>query len=201
MSAAASTERPDDARASIEAAAAGQLPPWAVAGPERREHIARVASLMGQWAAALGLLPAEQTRWQAAAWLHDALRDADPGTLRTALPAGFARAPGPLLHGPAAAERLRLLDDPELLDAIRYHTVGHPAFGELGRALYLADFLEPGRDFLAGWRTALRSRMPHERAAVLVEVLGARLAHLVERRRPIRPETAAFWSVAVGGEG
>jgi hypothetical protein len=39
--------------------------------------------------------------------------------------------------------------------------------------------------------------MPHEMDAVLVEVLASRLRHLVEGRRPIRPETAAFWSAVV----
>jgi hypothetical protein len=39
--------------------------------------------------------------------------------------------------------------------------------------------------------------MPAEMDEVLLEVLGARLQHLVEVRKTIRPETAAFWSANV----
>ncbi|HUH14052.1 MAG TPA: hypothetical protein VMK65_13135, partial [Longimicrobiales bacterium] len=59
---------------------------------------------------------------------------------------------------------------------------------------YLADFLEPGRDFSVEWRASLRQRMPEELDAVLAEVLAARLGHLLEERRAIRPETLSFWN-------
>jgi HD superfamily phosphohydrolase YqeK len=201
MSAAALTDRstplPDDPPTAA-AAVHGELPDWAAAGPQRREHIARVAALMDEWARRLALPEAERQRWRAAAWLHDALREADPAELRRSLPADYHDFPDPLLHGPAVAQRLAGELDAELCDAIRYHTIGHPSLGRLGRALYLADFLEPGRDFLPAWRASLRERMPDELDEVLVEVLDARIRHLLERRKPIRPETAAFWSSVVG---
>jgi 2-amino-4-hydroxy-6-hydroxymethyldihydropteridine diphosphokinase len=168
-------------------------------GPERRAHIARVAALLGTWAAALGLDPAERDEWIAAGWLHDVLRDAPPESLRAEVPAELRDVPGPLLHGPAAAERLRGRASPRLLDAVRYHSIGHPSRDRLGRALYLADFLEPGRDFETEWRAWLTARMPGEMDVVLVEVVAARISHLVTSRKPIRPETAAFWSQIVSG--
>jgi HD superfamily phosphohydrolase YqeK len=182
----------------IRAAARGELPDWAEISPGRRAHLARVAALLDTWARALNLPPAERERWVAAGWLHDCLRDADPQKLRTELPPPFREFPAPLLHGPAAAEWLQGDGDPELRDAIRYHTIGHPSFARLGCALYLADFLEPGRNFLADWRAALRARMPAEMNEVLLEVLATRIRHLLEVRKPIRPETAAFWSARVG---
>jgi len=182
-------------------AAAGVLPDWACAGDRRRAHAGRVAELMADWAHSLGLAQGEVARWTAVGWLHDALRDADAAELRRIVPPEFANAPGALLHGPAAAERLRGRVDVEMEVAIRYHTVGHPAFGALGCALYLADYLEPGRKFSSEWRALLRERMPMEHAAVLVDVIAARVAHLLERRKPIRPETAAFWTNALGRAG
>lgn len=182
----------------VRQAGEGRLPAWAVVSDTRREHIARVASLLGEWAGALELAPEERLRWIAAGTLHDALRDAPEGALREILRGDYADFPPPLLHGPAAARRLEGDADDALLDAIRYHTLGHPRLDRLGRALYLADFLEPGRDFAVGWRAGLRARMPHDLDGVLVEVVAARIAHLVEARRPIRPETAAFWSSLVG---
>ena len=181
----------------VEAAARGELPEWAVASPARREHMARVAALLAEWAEELSLSPADRTRWAAVGWLHDALRDAPPDELRREVPDELRHLPGPALHGPAAAERLRDGADPALLQAIRYHTIGHPSLDRLGKALYLADFLEPGRDFEIEWRKSLRARMPAEMDEVLLEVLGARLQHLVEVRKTIRPETAAFWSANV----
>jgi len=180
----------------IERAARGELPSWAEATPERREHMSRVAGLMEEWAGGLRLSQAEQVRFRAAGFLHDTLRDAEPETLRHRVPPALQRLPERVLHGPAAAERLRNdgVADGELLLAVAYHTLGHCSFGLLGRALYLADFLEPGRDLLNDWRRALRSRMPGEVGAVLSTVLGARIAHLVERGGRLRPETVAFWN-------
>ena len=180
----------------VERAARGELPSWAEASPSRREHMARVAALLDGWAVALGVPDQERVRWAAAAWLHDALRDADPATLRGRLPPDAAALPGLLLHGPAAAERLRVdgVRDGELLAAIAWHTLGHPDLGTLGRALYAADFLEPGRDLLNEWRAGLRRRAPVQLTAVVREILGARIAHLVGRGSVLRPETISFWN-------
>lgn len=186
----------------VERAAAGELPEWAEAGAARLDHMSRVAALLDEWSATLGLSVADRMRWTAVAWLHDALHDADPEALRPRVPPALSGLPGLLLHGPAAAERLRMdgVRDGDLLRAVAYHTLGHPDFGLLGQALYAADFLEPGRDLLNEWRASLRARMPAERAEVVREILGARIAYLVERRSTLRPETVAFWN-SLAGEG
>lgn len=181
---------------SVERAALGELPSWTEADQDRRGHMARVAALLDAWGVALGLPEEERVRWAAVAWLHDALRSADPEALRARVPAAMSALPGLLLHGPAAAERLRGdgVRDGDLLRAIAYHTLGHARLGALGRALYAADFLEPGRDLLNEWRSALRERMPGALTDVVREVLGARIAHLVGRGSTLRPETVEFWN-------
>ena len=189
MSAAAST---DTLGPTVRAAARGRMPAWAQASPKRRAHVARVAALMGEWADALGLPGEEKDRWLAAAWLHDALRGAPGDELRPQVPPAFRHLPDKLLHGPAAAERLAGEADPELLDAVRYHTLGSPRFGRLGCALYLADFLEPGRTFDPAWTASLRARMPGEMDDVLREVVRARIDHLREGGGTPHPETEAF---------
>lgn len=172
------------------------LPPWAVVKPDRLAHIERVASLIAQWADADGLDQCEQNRWLAAAWLHDALRDEQPDILRDSVEPAFADWPAPLLHGPAAAARLRRdgAYDDGVLHAITYHTVGHPDLDAAGRALYLADYLEPGRHFDPVGRAVLRSRLPHEQHAVLRAVLKARMTHIISSHKKIRRETVAFWN-------
>lgn len=186
----------------VTAAANGRLPEWAVAGPRRREHMARVAELLDSWADALHLTDTERKRWRAAAYLHDALRDAAPDVLRAWIPTGDSM-PDALLHGPAAAARLRDegVDDEELLAAIAFHTVGDAGFDRLGRALYAADFLEPGRAFLHQRRAELRSRVPEELDAVVREVAAHRLRDLVDRRLPLDAHTVAFWNVLVEEAG
>jgi len=176
----------------VREAAEGRLPEWTRAKPTRREHMARVAGLMRAWATALGLPGDEVARWSAAGYLHDALRDAPADELRPHVPPEFRDLPGKLLHGPAAAARLEGEVDAELLDAIRCHTLGCPRFGTLGRALYLADFLEPGRTFSPEWTESLRRRMPREMDAVLREVVEARIGHVAENGGILHPETKAF---------
>lgn len=181
----------------VERAASGELPAWAVVTDERRAHMGRVATLLADWARSLDLAPDEQLRWTSLGYLHDAFRDADPETLRTKVPPALSSLPAALLHGPAAAERLRVagVADGSLLHAIAYHTLGHVDLGREGRALYAADFLEPGRRGLRDdWRTGLRHRMPGALDDVVQEVLAARLTHLVEVGRPVRSETLGFWN-------
>ena len=193
----ASTEAPHPL---VAAAAEGRLPAWAEATDARRSHIARVAALMEEWARALALPEADVGRWRAAGVLHDALRDADPEELRGELPPELRDVPPSLVHGPAAAARLQAagVRDEPLVEAVRWHTLGHARLDRLGRALYLADFLEPGRDFSVEWRASLRRRVPAELDEVLLEVLAARLRHLADGRRSIRPETLSFWNAVVG---
>ena len=183
----------------VVAAAEGQLPAWAVAGERRRAHMARVADLLGTWSKAMALPEAECTRWRAAGYLHDALREAPPALLRAKVPPGAAVLPGPILHGPAVAERLRVdgVLDGEFLQALAHHTVGHPSLGRLGRALYVADFLDPGREFQPEWRQRLRDRMPDALNAVTLEIAGARIQHVVESGMEILPDAVRFWNALV----
>lgn len=56
-----------------------------------------------------------------------------------------------LLHGKAGAylaEKIYGVSDREILSAIRYHTTGRPDMGFLEKIIYIADFIEPGRDMV-----------------------------------------------------
>ena len=55
-----------------------------------------------------------------------------------------------LLHGPVGAWMLKehgIMDDEAILDAIRWHTTGHPDMNQLAKIVYIADYIEPNRDF------------------------------------------------------
>ncbi|HEU4747473.1 MAG TPA: hypothetical protein VFS56_03160, partial [Gemmatimonadaceae bacterium] len=137
------------------------LPVWAQVGEKRIAHIERVSSLLRAWGAAMRLPPNEANAWIDVGMWHDALRDAPEAELRD-ITADYTSPLG-LLHGPAVA--IRLEKDGErrqtVLDAIRYHTVGWAHWDNTGRALYMADYLEPGRKFLAEDRGFLASQVPH----------------------------------------
>lgn len=174
----------------------GELPSWAACRPWRRAHAARVAALLDAWGAGLDRAEEDRIRWRAAGHLHDALKDAPAGILR-----GLAGEdlPEPILHGPACAARLASegVSDRELLEAVAWHSTGHPAFGELGELLFLADFLEPGRTSLEEWRGALRERMPAARREVLTEVLRWRIERLLEREAPVLAPSVELWNRTV----
>lgn len=177
----------------------GELPPWAVCVPARREHAGRVADLLDAWGDRLGLREADRLRWRAAGHLHDALKDAPEEELRAlaaaAVPNG-ADLPAPILHGPACAARLEAegVRDRELREAIAWHSTGHPSLGRLGRFLYLADFLEPGRTGQAAWRAALRERAAAAPTSVLQEVLRWRIEHLIGRGKPVELPSVELWN-------
>jgi 2-amino-4-hydroxy-6-hydroxymethyldihydropteridine diphosphokinase len=164
--------------------------------------MSRVAALLDAWARRLGLSERERARWVSVAYLHDALKDAEPDALAGWVAGPLAGVPGPVIHGPAAAARLERdgVEDAELLDAVRYHTLGHAGLGRLGRALFAADFLEPGRNLENEWRAELRSRMPGQLDQVVKEILQGRILHLVRAGRPVRIETLSFWNQLAEGE-
>ncbi len=161
------------------------LPPWAVVSPERRAHIERVAALVEEWAGVTGAAPAERARWLRAAWLHDALRDAPAAT--------------ELDHGPRCADRLAREGERDrgVLDAVRYHSLGYSGWDAVGRILYLADHLEPGRTHDREARATLRARVPAELDAVLREVAHRRIEWMLRSGWPLTVETVDFWNALV----
>jgi HD superfamily phosphohydrolase YqeK len=170
------------------------LPGWALVGPERLQHIQRVAELVALWSAEMGIPDSERNRWLKAVWLHDALRDAPPEELEALAPAS----PGPiaLRHGPASAARAKAEGETDrgVLDAVRYHSFGLAEWDMVGRVLYCADFLEPGRPAWNAGRQALAERFPGDPPGVLYEVAQMRLLHLIRSGWSIPHPTWRFWN-------
>jgi HD superfamily phosphohydrolase YqeK len=171
------------------------LPAWAVVGEKRRAHIARVTALIDEWALAMHLGAAEQQAWHDAARWHDALRDAPEAMLR-ALAAGFPTADANLLHGPAAEGALRQDGEQResVLQAVRWHTIGHKEWDRVGKALYMADFLEPGRNFAKAERTYLAHQMPYDFDGTFRQVVRLRLEWTLREGKPLFLETVELWN-------
>ena len=175
------------------------LPEWAIVTPARLEHIERVAELAASWALEMGVPDSERHRWLRAVWLHDALRDAPEAELLRWAPS--ASGPQELRHGPASAARAKAEGETDrgVLDAVRYHSIGLAEWDMVGRILYCADYLEPGRAHEREWRADLARRLPTQPALVLHQVARARVGHLVSSGRMLLEPTVRFWNSLVAG--
>jgi HD superfamily phosphohydrolase YqeK len=160
--------------------------------------VERVAALLRQWADAQAVPAPERDRWLRAAYLHDALRDAPPEELAHLMPDAWG-VPA-LRHGPAAARVAAEHGETDrgVLRAVHYHSVGFAGWDRVGRLLYLADYLEPGRPFRVEERTAQAARVPHDPDAVLHEVAAERLRWAIDAGQPLIPESVEFWNGLAG---
>jgi predicted HD superfamily hydrolase involved in NAD metabolism len=158
---------------------------------KRYAHTLRVADAAGRLAALHGL---DVSKARLAALLHDAAREVGKEELlRIAgernLPVGDPeRESQNLLHGPVAAELARAqlgVEDEEVLEAIRVHTLGEPQMGSLALAVYVADKIEPGRDYPSVGR--LRELASADLREAAVEALRRARAHNEHRGRETHP--------------
>lgn len=172
------------------------LPDWAAVSDKRRGHIERVTALLDRWAIAMSLSREEADEWHAAGVLHDALRDAPEATLR-ALAGDLDGFSVEMLHGPAAAAYLEREGEERhgLIEAVRYHTVGSVHWTRTGKALYMADYLEPGRKFSRADRAYLAARVPDDFESTFRQVIRARLEWSLREGMQLYPQTVALWNV------
>ncbi len=162
--------------------------------PERIEHVYRVAALVSEWAEAMGVPDSERNRWLRAIWLHDALRDAPEEELTRWAPSMTGAVE--LRHGPASAARAKAEGEVDrgVLDAVRYHSVGLAEWDMVGRVLYCADFLEPGREFDVERRAELADLFPRDVRTVLRQVASSRVRHAIKRGWSLPDPTVRFWN-------
>lgn len=97
-----------------------------------------------------------------------------------------------LLHGPVGAwmlQQLGIITDEAMLNAIRWHTTGHPDMDQLARILYIADFIEPNRDFPGV--EVLREISYRDLNLGMLAGLDQTIIHLIHKGECLHP-----WSVA-----
>ena len=101
-----------------------------------------------------------------------------------------------LLHGPVAASMLAeafpgLSGD--ILRAVEVHTYGAVEMSDLDRVVYVADMIEPDRDYAGVHK--LRAAMATESLGDLFMLAYARsIRHIVRGRRPLHPRTLEVWN-------
>jgi predicted HD superfamily hydrolase involved in NAD metabolism len=165
-------------------------------GQEHRYmHCVRVAG-MAQMLAQLHGADPEKARL--AGMLHDLARlYPDERLLRESEEHGipvdaYAREHPVVLHAPLSAALARSLfgvDDPQMLSAISKHTLGDSQMSTLDYILYLADSLEPGRDFKE--REELAALAETDLREAMRATIRASLRYLTQRHLSVAPQTAA----------
>ena len=162
---------------------------------KRYGHTLRVANTAEDLARVHGLDPA---RARLAALLHDAAREMSSDEFLDLaedleLPVGEPERESPkLLHGPVAAGLARRelgVEDEGVLAAIRDHTTGRAGMNPLSLVLYVADKIEPARDYPSVEN--LRRLARRDLRAAAAESLRRSIAHNEERGRPTHPASIA----------
>jgi len=98
-------------------------------------------------------------------------------------------------HGPLGAvlvERELGISNPDILNAIRHHTIGAEKMTLLEQVIYVADYIEPGRNF-PGVEHARVLAAENLQEAVRYETKQI-LQHLIEQNRKIYPKTIATYN-------
>jgi predicted HD superfamily hydrolase involved in NAD metabolism len=159
---------------------------------ERRyEHTLRVADTAEDLALVHDL---DTDLARLAALLHDAAREMGPEEFLNLADKWHLQVEDPerespkLLHGPVAAELAKRelgVDDEEVLEAVRTHTTGRPGMGPLALVLYVADKIEPARDYPSVGR--LRRLAGEDLKGAAAESLRRAIAHNQERGKPTHP--------------
>jgi predicted HD superfamily hydrolase involved in NAD metabolism len=104
----------------------------------------------------------------------------------------FERTNPIVLHARLGAELAREhygVADEAILSAIRKHTVAAPLMSRLDTIVYLADGLEPGRDYPE--RAALEQLAHRDLDAAMRSLLSSTAAYLAGRNLDVAPQTLA----------
>lgn len=123
---------------------------------KRYEHVKRVAKCAVELAKIYGV-PVEKV--EASAWLHDVAKFFDLSVMIDLTKGKYPEVADKMsqstavLHGFAGAEFVRQnydlfgVDDEEILDGIKYHTIGCENMSTLAKIIYLADTIEEKRSW------------------------------------------------------
>ena len=165
-------------------------------GQEHRyEHCVRVARMAENLARAHDV---DARKARIAGMLHDLARLYSTDRLlrecdERAIPVdAYARDHPVVLHAPLSARlagELFGVKDDELLSAIAKHTLGAGTMSGLDCVLFLADGLEPGRQFAE--REELARLAFADLNAAMRATIASSLRYLTQRQLPLAPQTAA----------
>ena len=98
-----------------------------------------------------------------------------------------------LLHAPVGAWLLRHelgIEDEEILEAVRVHTTGMAGISRLAKIVYLADYIEPGRDYPGVDDLRKISIVDLDKA--LFVALERTIKNVLDRKKVLHPDSVLF---------
>lgn len=101
-------------------------------------------------------------------------------------------------HGIVGAELIKDelgIWDEDILNAVRHHTTGAAVMTKLEQVIYMADYIEPARDF-AGVETARQLTESDLGAGVAYQTKHT-LKYLIENNKPVYPKTIETYNAWV----
>lgn len=101
-------------------------------------------------------------------------------------------------HGIVGAELIKDelgIWDEDILNAVRHHTTGAAVMSKLEQVIYMADYIEPARDFV-GVETARQLTESDLGAGVAYQTKHT-LEYLIENNKPVYPKTIETYNAWV----
>jgi len=95
-----------------------------------------------------------------------------------------------LLHAPVGAYLLQAelgVEDPTVLEAVKVHTMGSLTMSKLDKIIFLADMIEPGRDYPGQQRLDCLARRDLDQAMLFG--LDATIRYCLDQARILHPRT------------
>ena len=169
----------------------------------RYEHVLRVEQVASQLANHYDVDVDATTR---AALLHDIAKNMDRQILRDMLVKGGADERlllyhHELWHGPAGAMlavQLFQEKDEDVLNAVRYHTTGRAHMSDLEKVIFIADLIEPGRDFPGV--DALRAVSMQSLDEAMKHCIAHSIQFLVSKKVAIFPDSFECYNECILGD-
>lgn len=157
----------------------------------RYEHTLRVRDEAIRLAKRFGADPAKA---ETAAIYHDMAKNLPQEEMNACVRAfgleeKYLDAPN-LAHSKVAAGMMRRdfgINDPELLNAVSSHTTGRAGMGLLEKIVFLADAIEPGREYPSV--DAIRALATEDLDSACICLLERTIAYLEEKGAAIDPDT------------
>jgi predicted HD superfamily hydrolase involved in NAD metabolism len=160
---------------------------------KRFQHTLRVAKTAIKLAESYGGNPEKA---EIAAILHDLAKYFDLEKMKewmathSEIPTDFLHFHPELWHAPVGAvyarEELSVLDQ-DILNAITYHTTGREGMSLLEKIIFLADYIEPGRQFPGV--EEVRGLAERDLDKAVAKALKNTIEFLLSRSQPIYPDT------------
>lgn len=165
--------------------------------PKLYGHSAGVAETAAELA---GRLSIDVNQARIAGWLHDCARDWPDKVLLSfacehkIIIDDFSLRNPVLLHAPIGAvlAQMRGVTDTQILGSIRSHTLGAPDMSVLEQIIYVADKIEPGRQYAGAGHIRHLARTNFKEA--LVHAAAHSIIYVIEKKQSIHPITMQFWN-------